>query len=79
MLRTKEEVKMSKQIEMVSLEDLVPVDNLYRRFEELFDFEKIKQRQSNLEKNVGRNGYGKVRLFKCLLYQFMEDLSDREL
>jgi len=24
-------------------------------------------------------GYGVVRLFKCLLLQFMEDLSDREL
>jgi len=70
---------MSKQIEMVSLEDLVPQDNVYRRFEELFNFDKIKHRLDTLEKNLGRSGYGIVRLFKCLLYQFMEDLSDREL
>jgi len=70
---------MSKQIEMVSLEDLVSQDNVYRRFEELFNFDKIKHRLDTLEKNLGRSGYGIVRLFKCLLYQFMEDLSDREL
>ena len=70
---------MSKQIEMVSLEDLVPQDNVYRRFEELFNFDKIKHRLDTLEKNLGRSGYGIVRLFKCLLYQFMEDLSDGEL
>jgi len=78
-LTTKQEVKMSKQIEMVSLEDLLPQDNVYRRFEELFNFDKIKHRLDTLEKNLGRSGYGIVRLFKCLLYQFMEDLSDREL
>jgi len=70
---------MSNQIEMVSLEDLVPRDNIYRKFEELFNFEKIEHRLISLEKEQGRNGYGIVRLFKCLLYQFMEDLSDREL
>jgi hypothetical protein len=55
---------------MVSLEDLVPRDNVYRRFEELFYFEEIKDRLSTLEKDLGRNGYGIVRLFKSLLYQF---------
>jgi hypothetical protein len=70
----KQEVKMSNQIEMVSLEDLVPKDNIHRRFEELFNFEKIKYMLLSLEKKSGRNGYGIVRLFKYLLYQFMEDL-----
>jgi hypothetical protein len=41
---------MSKQLEMVSLEELVPQDNIYRRFEELFDFEKIKHRLRSVEK-----------------------------
>ena len=32
-----------------------------------------------MESNKGNRGYGMDRLFKCLLYQFMEDLSDRQL
>ena len=32
-----------------------------------------------MESNKGSKGYGMDRLFKCLLYQFMEDLSDRQL
>ena len=70
---------MISQIEMVSLEDLVPRDNSYRKFSELFNFKKIEYRLKKLEKKSGRTGYGMMRLFKCLLYQFMEDLSDREL
>ena len=67
------------QIEMISLEELVPVNSNYRKFVELFNFKKIEYRLKGLEKDLGRAGYGMVRLFKCLLYQFMEDLSDREL
>lgn len=67
------------QIEMISLEELVPADSNYRKFEELFNFKKIEYRLKKLEKDLGRTGYGMVRLFKSLLYQFMEDLSDREL
>jgi len=70
---------MSAQIEMVCLEDLVPQENVYRKFEELFNFRKIEYRLVKLEKRLGRTGYGMSRLFKCLLYQFMEDLSDRQL
>jgi transposase, IS5 family len=68
-----------KQIEIISLEELVPAESAYRKFEKLFNFEKIEYRLKKLEKNLGRTGYGICRLFKCLLYQFMEDLSDREL
>ncbi|MEM6339258.1 MAG: transposase [Pseudomonadota bacterium] len=67
------------QIEMISLEELVPADSDYRKFKKLFNFKKIEYRLKKLEKDLGRTGYGMVRLFKCLLYQFMEDLSDREL
>ena len=69
----------SAQIEMVSLEDLVPKDHTYRKFSELFNFKKIRYRLKKLEKRLGRTGYGMERLFQCLLYQFMENLSDREL
>ena len=32
-----------------------------------------------MESDKGSKGYGMDRLFKCLLYQFMEDLIDRQL
>lgn len=67
------------QVEMISLNDLVPLDHAYRKFSSLFDFKKIEYRLEKLESDSGRDGYGIKRLFKCLLYQFMEDLSDREL
>lgn len=67
------------QIEMVSLDMLVPEGHNYRKFGEVFDFGKIEYRLKKLEKSTGRTGYGMVRLFKCLLYQFMEDLSDRQM
>ena len=72
-------MNMNTQIEMVSLDDLVPQDNVYRKFAKLFNFKKIEYRLIKLEKRQGRSGYGMVRLFKALLYQFMENLSDREL
>ena len=65
------------QIAMVSIDMLVP--HAYRKFQKVFDFEKINYRLKKLEKYGGRSGYGIERLFKCLLYQFMEDLSDRQL
>jgi IS5 family transposase len=67
------------QIEMVSLEDLVPVDHNYRKFCSLWKFQYINKQLKKLEKDNPYKGYGLLRLFKCLLLQFMEDLSDREL
>ena len=67
------------QIEMVCLDNLVPQTHTYRKFAKLFDFYQISSHLIKLESSSGRNGYGMLRLFKCLLYQFMEDLSDREL
>ena len=69
----------TQQIEMVSLDDLVPKDHTYRKFVELFNFKTIEYRLKKLESKMGRDGYGMERLFKMLLYQFMEDLSDRQL
>ncbi len=77
----KQQVKRMKryQMEMVSLEMLIEENHIYRRFVEVFDFSRIENRLKRLEKGVGRTGYGMERLFKCLLYQFMEDLSDRQM
>ena len=72
--------KMSvKQVTMISLEELMPAKHNYRKFKEVFNFRKIDYRLKGMESEKGSKGYGMDRLFKCLLYQFMEDLSDRQL
>lgn len=70
---------MSGQITMVSLEDLVPADHIYRKFVSLWSFKGVQKELASIEKDNNYKGYGSLRLFKCLLLQFMEDLSDREL
>jgi len=69
---------MLSQIEMISLEDLVPQNHTYRKFNKLWDFKKTTKILKSIETNNNHKGYGIVRLFKCLLLQFMENLSDRE-
>lgn len=70
---------MSKQVVMVSLEELVPRDHVYRRFKDLWSFKSAEKHLRDVEKDNNYKGYGVLRLFLCLLIQFMEDLSDREL
>jgi transposase len=70
---------MSKQITMICLEDLVPTEHIYRKFCSIWDFESTKKRLKKIEKDNNYKGYGALRLFKYLLLQFLEDLSDREL
>ena len=69
------------QTQIIDIEDLVLVTHPYRKFIELIDFSKISSQLRCLdnEGSQGPNGYGNLQLFKCLLLQFMEDLSDREL
>jgi len=70
---------MSNQVVMVSLEELVPANHVYRKFLKLWKFEAVAKRLKRIEKANNYKGYGVVRLFKCLVLQFLEDLSDREL
>jgi IS5 family transposase len=70
---------LSNQIEMVSLEILVSAEHQYRKFKGLFEFDEINPILKSAEEEGYYKGYGIERLFKCLLLQFMEDLSDREL
>lgn len=70
---------MSNQVVMVSLEELVSEDHIYRRFMNLWQFRSVEKHLKEVEKDNNYKGFGIVRLFKCLLLQFMEDLSDREL
>jgi len=70
---------MSRQVEMISLEELVPANHIYRKFSELWDFTDIKKELEKIEIDSDHKGYGIFRLFLALLLQFVEDLSDREL
>ena len=70
---------MVHQIEMISLDELVSRKHTYRQFSDIFDYTPIKSELITAEKDAAYKGYGVFRLFKCLLLQFMEDLSDREL
>lgn len=69
----------SKQITMVCLDQLVSSKHQYRKFKDLFDFTAASEELKIVESPANYKGYGVLRLFKCLLLQFMEDLSDREL
>ena len=64
---------------MISLEELVPLTHQYRKFINVFNFAKICHHLKSAEKDTNYKGYGVERLFKCLLLQFLEDVSDRKL
>ena len=64
---------------MICLEELVPDSHIYRKFKELWNFSEMEKEMSKMEANSDHKGYGAFRLFLCLLIQFAEDLSDREL
>ena len=70
---------MSSQVEMVTLEELVSDNHIYRKFKGLWDFSDIRNELEKIEIDSDHKGFGIFRLFLCLLVQFMEDLSDREL
>ena len=70
---------MSQAEMMVSLDDLVPQNHLYRKFMGIWNFRHIDKQLQHKEKDNPYKGYGLPTLFRCLLLQFMEDLSDREL
>ena len=66
---------------MVTLNQLIDQNHNYRKFKELWDLTEVKKNLEEIEITNKSNfkGYGIFRLFLCLLIQFMEDLSDREL
>ena len=68
-----------KQMEMICLEDLVSSDHIYRKFQILWNLDPIRIELTRLEADSDHKGYGNFRMFLCLLLQFVEDLSDREL
>lgn len=67
------------QTEIICLNDLVPASHVYRKFKNIWLFDSVKAQLRELETDNNYKGFGILRLFKCLLLQFMEDVSDREL
>lgn len=72
---------MSYQVEMVRLDQLIDKNHNYLKFKALWDLNPVKKELEKIESEKGADfkGYGIFRLFLCLLFQLMEDLSDREL
>ena len=67
------------QVEMVNLNQLISENHRYRKFLKVWDFREVDKQLSVLKKDNPNQGYGVPTLFRCLLLQFLEDLSDREL
>lgn len=67
------------QMEMVSVEQLVHPQHTYRRLKSLLEFPQIVKTARLPKFAVGAIGFGQERLMLCLILQFMEDLSDREM
>jgi len=66
-----------RQLEMVSVECLVPEKHPYRKLKESLDFKRLTKSVEIEESEVGATGYTIARLIMCLILQFMENLSDR--
>ena len=67
------------QVEMVCLNQVVAQGHRYRSFIKVWDFKTVNQMLLVVRKKNPYEGYGIERLFRCLLLQFLENLSDREL
>jgi len=61
------------------LEELVPDGYFYKLLSELLDFEELAKPLEKLYSKLGRKGYPPSSGLKCLMIQFLEDLSDRQL
>ena len=58
-----------RQIEMVGIEYLVPLNHRYRRVVQIWCFNKVEKQLTKLDKDNPHEGYGIRRLFKCILLQ----------
>jgi IS5 family transposase len=61
------------------LEKLVREDHAFRKIKELVNFYEIVSPYYSLYSNIGAKGIDIVKGFKCLLVQFWEDYSDRQM
>ena len=56
---------------MICLEDLVFPNQIYRKFQELWDFTDIQKELEKIERDSDHKGFGIFRLFLALLLQFL--------
>ena len=73
--------EMERQMSLIetSVEELVSSEHEYRRMLGILDFGELTRPLGKLYSELGRGGYPIEQGFRCLLLQFLEDLSDREL
>ena len=67
----------TSQIEITSVDKLIPETHTYRRLKSLIDFGQLVKAADVQQSPLGATGYTPSRLTMCLILQFMEDLSDR--
>ncbi len=61
------DLNFSNQVEMITLDQLVPNNHIYRKFMKLWDLSEIKIELEKIEVASDHKGYGIFRLFLCLL------------
>jgi hypothetical protein len=66
----------TEQMQIVSVEQIMPETHNYRKRKELLKFTSIVRTAKATDSDLGANGFGRERLVLCLLLQFMEDTSD---
>ena len=72
-------IKMITTNEEEILEKLIKKDNVFRKINDLVDFYDIISPYYDLYSRTGTKGIDIVKGFKCLLVQFWEDCSDRQM
>jgi IS5 family transposase len=65
------------QMEIVSVDSLVPAEHPYRKLKEVMDFDRLSSGLNVELSETGAIGYTLPRLIMCLILQFIEDISDR--
>jgi transposase len=72
---------MERQMSLIvpTIDELVASDHPYRQLLKLLDFGELTRGLKDLYSELGRGGYPIEQGFRCLLLQYVEDLSDREM
>lgn len=72
-------IKMITTNEEEIIEKLVREDHVFRKLQKILNFEAIISPYRKLYSNTGAEGIDVIKGFKCLLVQFWEDYSDRQM
>ena len=72
---------MERQVSLIvpTVDELVRADHRYRQMLKLLDLGELTRPLRQLYSDLGRGGYPVEQGFRCLLLQYLEDLSDRQL